>query len=444
MDSRRKLGNRQLAAFAGIPMGEHNRRLDSWKQIAEYLGRDVRTAMRWSKSQGLPVRRVAGTGRSVFAFSNEIDAWLAGHPAGTPAVPPLPVPAPARARRPVVAVAASVATIVLVIAVAVVAFPIFVTSTPVRASATARSVTVTDSRGAERVVHAFDPAITAVLTKAALLTDLEADGAPDVLVGVALYDDAPGKRARSGELLNIDPDGGLRWRFGFDDRLRFRDTTFTGPWGLTDWQVGPAASPARIAVTAHDSLWWGSMAAVIDHSGRRLSTFVNPGWIESLLWLDRDRIAVAGFSNARDAAILGVVDPDRPLGQAPGSEGTPFHCADCPGDAPLFYAAFPRSELNVLTASRFNRAQVAWAGDHLLVTTIEIAGDPLAATALYEFDRDLRLKRATFGDVYWDTHRRLELEGRLTHSRAACPERDGPPAIDVWSAAGWRRIRPPR
>jgi hypothetical protein len=53
------------------------KRLDSWKEIAEYLGRDVRTAMRWEEV-GFPVHRVPGGLRSgVFAIPEEIDVWLA-------------------------------------------------------------------------------------------------------------------------------------------------------------------------------------------------------------------------------------------------------------------------------------------------------------------------------------------------------------------------------
>jgi hypothetical protein len=53
-------------------------RLDSWKQIAVYLDRAVRTVQRWEKREALPVRRhihvKAGT---VYTFKKEIDAWLA-------------------------------------------------------------------------------------------------------------------------------------------------------------------------------------------------------------------------------------------------------------------------------------------------------------------------------------------------------------------------------
>jgi len=53
--------------------------LNSWKEIAYYLGRDVRTVRRWEKERGLPVHRVPGGKRSgVFAYPAEIDGWLLG------------------------------------------------------------------------------------------------------------------------------------------------------------------------------------------------------------------------------------------------------------------------------------------------------------------------------------------------------------------------------
>ncbi|MBN2431668.1 MAG: VCBS repeat-containing protein [Acidobacteria bacterium] len=57
------------------------RRLETWKEIANYLGRGVRTVQRWEKHDGLPVHREAGGRKeSVFAWSDELDAWRAGHP----------------------------------------------------------------------------------------------------------------------------------------------------------------------------------------------------------------------------------------------------------------------------------------------------------------------------------------------------------------------------
>jgi len=50
-------------------------RLDGWREIAEYLRRDVRTIQRWEKQEGLPVHRHSGRRSRVWALRSEVDAW---------------------------------------------------------------------------------------------------------------------------------------------------------------------------------------------------------------------------------------------------------------------------------------------------------------------------------------------------------------------------------
>lgn len=55
--------------------------LNSWKEIANYMGKGVRTVQRYEAQFGLPVRRPAGKSRSsVMATRAEIDAWVAASP----------------------------------------------------------------------------------------------------------------------------------------------------------------------------------------------------------------------------------------------------------------------------------------------------------------------------------------------------------------------------
>ncbi|MBU1339734.1 MAG: hypothetical protein KKD56_11795, partial [Acidobacteria bacterium] len=50
--------------------------LESWKEIALYLDKNIRTCQRWEKELGLPVHRLDGIDKSrVFAFKKEIDGW---------------------------------------------------------------------------------------------------------------------------------------------------------------------------------------------------------------------------------------------------------------------------------------------------------------------------------------------------------------------------------
>src|ERR1700749_4342302 len=54
-------------------------RLDSWKEIAAYLKRDVKTVQRWEKREGMPVHRhVHDKIGSVYASRAELDAWARG------------------------------------------------------------------------------------------------------------------------------------------------------------------------------------------------------------------------------------------------------------------------------------------------------------------------------------------------------------------------------
>lgn len=51
-------------------------RIDTWKSIACYLGRSSRTVQRWHREYGLPVHRLGVDTGSIFAYADELDAWL--------------------------------------------------------------------------------------------------------------------------------------------------------------------------------------------------------------------------------------------------------------------------------------------------------------------------------------------------------------------------------
>ena len=66
--------------------------LESWKEIANYLQRDVRTVARWEKNEGLPVHRHEHHRRaSVYAFPCEIEAWRAARRPQAESAPPVPL-----------------------------------------------------------------------------------------------------------------------------------------------------------------------------------------------------------------------------------------------------------------------------------------------------------------------------------------------------------------
>ena len=85
-------------------------RLDSWKEIAAYLNRDVTTVQRWEKREGMPVHRhLHDRIGTVYASQAELDAWVRGRNprppeseknGATPDPPALPPPQPVSASQP--------------------------------------------------------------------------------------------------------------------------------------------------------------------------------------------------------------------------------------------------------------------------------------------------------------------------------------------------------
>lgn len=75
----------------------HQEKLETWKEIAAYLRRAVRTVRRWEREEGLPVHRhlhkKLGT---VYAYKSQVDAWWASRRAHLEAQPEEAEEAPRR------------------------------------------------------------------------------------------------------------------------------------------------------------------------------------------------------------------------------------------------------------------------------------------------------------------------------------------------------------
>ena len=419
-------------------------RLDSWKAIAQYLGRDERTVRRWEKTLGLPVRRVpGGRGHSVFAFVTELETWLRAREDDPAAASPdenviaLAPPHPSRRWRRIAPMAA-----VVVGAAAVSAWAIARSGTAdnrLQARLTPEAVIAADVTGAEQWRYLLPPDERAVwLEPPAVISG----SSPGVLAAASVLFKKGSSAELGGRLFFLTPRGALERTWQIDDQLTFAEKTYGPPWVITDVQTIDTNGRRRVAVSAHHYNWWPSIVVLLDQSWRRQATFVNPGWIEQARWIDDRQLVVSGFSNDRDAGMVTLLDADAFAEQAPVPAREEFRCATCGDRPPRRYLAFPRTEINRAAGAPFNRAYLQLAGDRVIVRTMEIdSGGTRPADAIYELTRDLTLQSATFSDRYWEEHRALEARGVLSHDRAYCPDKNGPRSIEVWEpATGWRHV----
>jgi hypothetical protein len=421
------------------------RRLNSWKEIAAYAQRDVRTVTRWAKSGGLPVRRVPGL-RSVFAYSDEIDAWLAGEAArDREAENAGGGPAPSRRMswrgRPF-----ALASAAILFLLATLAAPRLLTRPVPLVSVETHGRELVGMSAASKVAwtHRFEEPIRIFEPRAdrVVLTDLDRDGTDDVVasIGTVRSVSLTGGPQDSEVVYAFSSAGRQLWSNELHDVLQFRGGRFERPWYTSVLRPFRSDGSARVIWLAHHRTWWPSIATVLDARGVRTGTFTHPGWLTNAAALDEGRIVVTGINNPLDADIVTILDAQSWPGTVPPFDGE-FACVECPAGRPLKYFVLPRSELHTASHAQHLPAYV-----HVFPTTIEIriqqsADQQHPAEIIFEFTRDFRVVRARPSDSYWTWHRRLETAGVLKHSAEACPERRGF-AVRTWDRdRGWSEQR---
>lgn len=457
-----------------------SKRLDGWKAIASHVGRNERTVMRWRRERGMPVYQVPGRHGSVCAFVHEIDAWLDHESAAdalrppSGALPAMPPPsqhgadAPGGAfaalsrRRPRfrwawAAVVAAVLMAMLTAWVSWVRESRRVPGVPVGAELRGNELIAWDAFGRRLWTRAMPHDVKRdagperfrpCFGRQVRLADLDGDGLPEILVAAA-YESVTTAEFRNEALYCLSHDGRPLWRYEPRAVLTFAGRRFAPPWRIDGMAIaeGRTGNPGRVYVAFAHCVWWPSFVVRVGTDGKATTTYVQSGAIHSLRrWRDADGrklLLAGGINNEFAAASLAVLAEDGPPSASPQTAGSGYVCDDCPADRPLHYFVFPRPELAVLAGGPYNAIfGIAFAGNNVIALASEVwTHGPLADVAWsgYEFsDHGSVPVRAWALDGYWAHHRALEVEGRLKHTSAACPERGRARRLVAWRPdGGW-------
>ncbi len=267
---------------------------------------------------------------------------------------------------------------------------------------------------------------------------------------VAVESEPPDTSAR---ILSFDHAGAQLWQVSYKDAIGSVGDRFPRDWTIKDWMVYSVAGVRRIAVIFRHRSEWPSVVALLDDRGSVSGRFVNAGRISSMtLFTTSARILLllSGASASRDAGMLALVDALKLTASSPEQAGSVYQCAGCPSGGPVKYFVFPRSEVGIASGAQVNEAeylgdthrrQISEGGE--TVRTTETALEPSPQAEYYFSYGFQNLRQTSFDEGYWDVHHQLELEGKITHSKAQCPERDGPRLVRAWdSEKGWRELRP--
>ncbi len=468
-------------------------RLESWKEIASFIGRDDRTAMRWEE-KGMPVRRDPG-GR-VYASRAEIQQWLDRHTAAAldaeeatekegfrsraaqdessasheePSEVPKEVhkeveealPRLTRKRSTLLAVGiVAVALGVVFLGVWSVASRGARIGPPVRVSFTADSIEALDAQGHTIWQHKYPRPLELSLFKRVepledlvRIADLKGDGNREVLV-VAPF--RTGNNPEDEFWTEVDcfsSDGKLLWSWVPEESFEFGKHELRGPWIIYDLIVSQRGGKHSIYVEANHHLWGNAFVSEIDPStGKGVTRFVNSGIIYRLSELkiaQTTYLLAGGFNNEHDGGSLAVMDESRPFAASPQTDRTRHKCDSCPEGSPDYYFVFPRSEINRLLASYEDPIRFIIADEEgIQVSKAELAviGGPDTLATFYTFaiKPGIRPTSLRFDSNYDMRHAALQKEGKLDHGLDKCPERLHPEPVRMWTpAGGWTEIKFP-
>lgn len=459
-----------------------SKKLESWKEIAAYLGRSVRTVQRWEKENGLPVHRAPWEGAErVHAFAGELERWMHSDrtPDAGPPVPDGPGTAAESAENPPAASApdaaapaadgrrtgteiplatpqrrvfpwkAAGAVALLLLAAAV--WRLTCGTTPPAVAELrleGRTLAALDKDGQELWRRSFPEPLLRWDYRTMnypmpeggrldALEDLDGDGAREILV-ITQSDLNPLQPAI---LHCLDERGEGLWQYRPGRSLNFGDTRFDSVFMIRFFRIEDFERDGtkEVLLLAYNHSFFPCTITLLDSGGRPRGQYIHSGHFLTMTTTDLDgdgrrEILAAGINNGYLKGCLAVLD-DRAVAGASPQPDTPNHrCADAPPGQELYYLLFPRDSVNLATEN-YGRAQEIRIGpDWVGVDTGFILRPPcpVGGGVTFRLDRRLRLLGVDAGPAYLAYYRCLEANGMLDRPFSK-EELDGMEPVLYWN-----------
>jgi hypothetical protein len=383
------------------PPDDSNRELNTWAEIAAYLGVTPRTAQIWRKDGGLPVRKLGGR---VVANTGELDRWKASMEveAAVSTAPAEPARAN-RALRPHLLAALAVAGLIVFFTGAW----WFTTKAEgghrvVRFVTEGNSLVAYDDRAERAWTHHFKHPLDhppATHSFRSLFAEIDDDGQAELLF-------VPWSGGKAKGLYCFRSGGQLAWMAPFGrtvtDSLGVAIPPDYAPTKLLVLRK-PRKDGGRIVVLSQHRSAWPTQISVWTPQGQRVAEYWHAGplWEMASADLDRDGVEELVFGGMNlscrrsgPAAILLVLDSEFPSGQGPYSMERPLILGEAPSVVPAAALTFLHPPGDGAGASHGSAIdQIRWNGEHLDIRQRASAPE---FDVHYRLTRHLELVGATF------------------------------------------------
>jgi hypothetical protein len=407
------------------PDGRKENILTSWKEIAAYLDRDVRTCVRWEKRYGLPVHRLERDSKAkVFAYKDEIDGWLAERSAAANSSG-VPDP-PAGGRPPIFPLLFALA------ALAAAVYFLFFRPGPGNGVPTdfhirGSKLIVVDDHGRELWQH--DTKLPDLETEGfyrghfnvkregdnyipawpyLLFRDLDGDGRVETLFAIQTRSELG-----EGTLFCFDDRGTELWRFGAGRALEFGGQPRHKEYRIFGIDVDDydGDGAPEVLVISHHKPDWPCQVVLLDGAGRTEGEYWNAGYIMDASAGDLDgdgvkELALGGVNNEYRRGCVAVFKPGGLRGGSPQT-GAAFRSPDIGEGGQAAYVLFPNTEVHRSVVQEGDPVNFFWIrdGDGLMAMTTD-------TQIYYDLDRDLACRSIILSTTFQNQYESLIQQGK--------------------------------
>ncbi len=400
--------------------------LSSWKEIASYLDRDVRTCRRWEEKYGLPVHRMDGTAKSsIFADQDELDKWLAERTENK-YIPKKAFFPNIRWNRSYYFFFPFVALIAAFIIYIFLGSPLN-TPKPADFKIVNSSLIILNEKGKE--LWRYDTGIEylceekhykkqfqfkrkaddEIYSKPPLLIikDINDDGHAEVLFGTQTKDGFGG-----GDLLCFNYKGILLWKFQIGREMKFGPKLYSPDYSFQGFDVCDLDGDAKLEtiVISNNTYFFPTQLVLLNSEGKILGEYWNSGRLTDYAFVDlnedgKKEIVTVGMNNEYGKGCLVVFNPTEIKGAS--SQSGYYKCKELEPGSDKYYILFPRTDVEINKSPVESIMKIDVLKNHRLSALTQLS------RIIYEFNYKLELQDVRFSHTFEQMHKEARLEGKI-------------------------------
>lgn len=396
---------------------QHKIRLNTWKEISDYLNCTVRTCRRWEKQYNLPVYRLnKAAGSRVYAYKDDIDEWLLKS---------------FRKKQSYNRTGLKSKKFIFpVVVLLVVVWSVFIlmpkVPKPYDFKIEDSNLIILDE--GQKILWEYDFKINNLIeeqeyrkfyqTKSIsdvesqrlypqiMIKDINSDNKKEVLFSLQTKDDF-----NEGILFCFDYTGKILWKFYTGKELKFGNKIYSADYRIKGFDILDVNEDGifEVLIIANHCYDFPTQLIILDYNGRKLSEYWNAGRLTDYLYIDFDQdgekeFIISGMNNEYKKGCLIVFQSSNIQGSSPQLTDT-YICKNLKPGSHKYYILFPRTQV----------AEIKWEMDAIgLIQCLSNGWLRLIyqlSGLIYELDSNFTIRNLTINHLNKEIHREAFLKG---------------------------------